>query len=406
MSAASLLSSAAGAALAQQQDVLLQVHGALLAVMFAAVFYGVAVSLAANYFRRASSQKDESIFVWTYVWTTMAGGTACLAIQASALYRDLTTLSTHGAASTSRVTVMQTLEAWFGVEVNAYYVYRAVRVTNYRILQTLAVLLGLGTVAGFLGCAIVTVRVHLHDALPHKEAAWAFAADGLLSALILFYELVYKRRAAVFKSSLVQQFTIVALRSSVALLPLLFSMAVMVTVGFVTQKRVYPDWIGHVAHLSLRLVLHHLHLCETLTSLACLLERPSLSRRSNNTTLSVTLGTRANAAKPSAQRRSLEQRPSHHLYHVAIVSREHPAHRDADGAQGVLIEQDAPYGDELEASEAPQAPPSTAPGPSTQVSWVARIKVRQGKRESQESESEASDGEQISLRAFLRHSLV
>ncbi|GEM07071.1 hypothetical protein Rt10032_c02g1088 [Rhodotorula toruloides] len=383
MSAASLLSSAAGAALAQQQDVLLQVHGALLAVMFAAVFYvrvsqGVAVSLAANYFRRASSQKDESIFVWTYVWTTMAGGTACLAIQASALYRDLTTLSTHGAASTSRVTVMQTLEAWFGVEVNAYYVYRAVRVTNYRILQTLAVLLGLGTVAGFLGCAIVTVRVHLHDALPHKEAAWAFAADGLLSALILFYELVYKRRAAVFKSSLVQQFTIVALRSSVALLPLLFSMAVMVTVGFVTQKRVYPG----------------------------LLERPSLSRRSNNTTLSVTLGTRANAAKPSAQRRSLEQRPSHHLYHVAIVSREHPAHRDADGAQGVLIEQDAPYGDELEASEAPQAPPSTAPGPSTQVSWVARIKVRQGKRESQESESEASDGEQISLRAFLRHSLV
>ncbi|PRQ69959.1 hypothetical protein AAT19DRAFT_11612 [Rhodotorula toruloides] len=170
--------------------------------------------------------------------------------------------------SSPRLTVPQTLEAWvgamFAVEVKVYYVYRAVRVTKHRSFQALAILLGLGTICGFLGRAIIAVRIRLDAAIPPRQAvawtlpvrhfwrslplhlthfivqsAWAFAADGLLCALILVYELVYKRRAAVVTSSLVQQFTTVAVRSSVALLPLLYSMAVIMTVGFVTQKQVY-----------------------------------------------------------------------------------------------------------------------------------------------------------------------
>lgn len=42
----------------------------------------------------------------------------------------------------------------------------------------------------------------------------AFTIDGFLCAAILVYELVWKRRATVVKSSLVQQFVVVAMRSS------------------------------------------------------------------------------------------------------------------------------------------------------------------------------------------------
>ncbi|GAA6045649.1 hypothetical protein NBRC10513_005064 [Rhodotorula toruloides] len=409
------------AVLAQQQLVLLRVHSAVLSLLLSAVFYGIALSLAVCYFRRSAGQRGEPLFVRAYIWTTLAGGTACLAIQATVLYQDLTTLITTDAMSSPRLTVPQTLEAWvgamFAVEVKVYYVYRAVRVTKHRSFQALAILLGLGTICGFLGRAIIAVRIRLDAAIPPRQAvawtlpsAWvrraspseskqayldmmqAFAADGLLCALILVYELVYKRRAAVVTSSLVQQFTTVAVRSSVALLPLLYSMAVIMTVGFVTQKQVYIQ-----TGLAMSRIFPFVSCCIVFT---CLLERPSLGQRPLGTTTSDTLGTRTSAAKQSVQRPSFEQRPSQQLYNVAILSPEHPAHRDDAGEQEDSGGHDALHNEEFGKSRT-QASPLTGPGASARVSRGAR-----DERKSSDATKDEDEGGQISLRAFLAQSLV
>ncbi|BGO98073.1 hypothetical protein NBRC10513v2_002074 [Rhodotorula toruloides] len=305
--------------------------------------------------------------------------------------------------SSPRLTVPQTLEAWvgamFAVEVKVYYVYRAVRVTKHRSFQALAILLGLGTICGFLGRAIIAVRIRLDAAIPPRQAvawtlpsAWAFAADGLLCALILVYELVYKRRAAVVTSSLVQQFTTVAVRSSVALLPLLYSMAVIMTVGFVTQKQVYIQ-----TGLAMSRIFPFVSCCIVFT---CLLERPSLGQRPLGTTTSDTLGTRTSAAKQSVQRPSFEQRPSQQLYNVAILSPEHPAHRDDAGEQEDSGGHDALHNEEFGKSRT-QASPLTGPGASARVSRGAR-----DERKSSDATKDEDEGGQISLRAFLAQSLV
>uniref|UniRef100_A0A0K3CP10 Uncharacterized protein n=1 Tax=Rhodotorula toruloides TaxID=5286 RepID=A0A0K3CP10_RHOTO len=367
------------AVLAQQQLVLLRVHSAVLSLLLSAVFYGIALSLAVCYFRRSAGQRGEPLFV---------------------LYQDLTTLITTDAMSSPRLTVPQTLEAWvgamFAVEVKVYYVYRAVRVTKHRSFQALAILLGLGTICGFLGRAIIAVRIRLDAAIPPRQAvAWtlpAFAADGLLCALILVYELVYKRRAAVVTSSLVQQFTTVAVRSSVALLPLLYSMAVIMTVGFVTQKQVYIQ-----TGLAMSRIFPFVSCCIVFT---CLLERPSLGQRPLGTTTSDTLGTRTSAAKQSVQRPSFEQRPSQQLYNVAILSPEHPAHRDDAGEQEDSGGHDALHNEEFGKSRT-QASPLTGPGASARVSRGAR-----DERKSSDATKDEDEGGQISLRAFLAQSLV
>ncbi|GAA6031419.1 hypothetical protein NBRC10512_001951 [Rhodotorula toruloides] len=390
------------AVLAEQQIILLKAHSAILALLFAAVFYGIALSLAVCYFRRSAGQIHEPLFVRAYVWTTLAGGAICLAIQATVLSQDITTLVTISTLPSSRITVPQTLEAWvcamFAVEVKAYYVYRAVRVTKHRFLQALAILLWLGTVCGFLGCAVVTLQIRLGATIPPRQAvawmlasAWAFAADGLLCASVLVYELVYKRRAAIVRSLSMHQFTVVAVSSSVALLPLLFSMAVMDTVAYVTQKPVHVQ-----TGFAMSRIFPFVSCCIVFT---CLVERPSLGVRYVSATVSNTSCTRREGTKQSASHPSLHDRPSQQLYDVAVLSAEYPPCRldDAlkEGTGGCEAPRDKKFGSN------PHTPPLTGPGASAQPARAIR-----GERRSSDETKDEADDEQISLRGLLAPSPV
>ncbi|CDR38635.1 RHTO0S03e11606g1_1 [Rhodotorula toruloides] len=272
-------SSPAAAALASmKQLVLLRLHSSVLALLFAAVFYGIAISLAASYFRRSAGQRSEPVFVRVYVLAIVAGGTAYLAIQATMLYQLLTALSTGvPPLPGARPTVAQTLETWvvflFALTVESYYVYRAVRVTHNRFLQALAILLELGALSGFLGFAVTNTRIRFGAVVPPRQvltyifaATWAFTTDGLLCASILLYELVYKRRSSVVRSSVVQQFTVVAVRSSGLVALLLVSTATMGTIGYVSQDPVYIQTgfatsriFPFVSCCIVLTSLHHLH---------------------------------------------------------------------------------------------------------------------------------------------------
>ncbi|KAJ8295751.1 Histone acetyltransferase type B subunit 2 [Rhodotorula toruloides] len=362
------------AVLAEQQIILLKAHSAILALLFAAVFYGIALSLAVCYFRRSAGQIHEPLFV---------------------LSQDITTLVTISTLPSSRITVPQTLEAWFAVEVKAYYVYRAVRVTKHRFLQALAILLWLGTVCGFLGCAVVTLQIRLGATIPPRQAvAWmlaAFAADGLLCASVLVYELVYKRRAAIVRSLSMHQFTVVAVSSSVALLPLLFSMAVMDTVAYVTQKPVHVQ-----TGFAMSRIFPFVSCCIVFT---CLLERPSLGVRYVGTTVSNVSCARTSGTKQSISHPSLHDRPSQQLHDVAVLSAEYPPCRldDAlkEGTGGCEAPRDKKFGSN------PHTPPLTGPGASAQPARAIR-----GERRSSDETKDEADDEQISLRGLLAPSPV
>uniref|UniRef100_A0A0K3CVL5 Uncharacterized protein n=1 Tax=Rhodotorula toruloides TaxID=5286 RepID=A0A0K3CVL5_RHOTO len=241
-------SPAAAAMELMKQLVLLRLHSSVLALLFAAVFYGIAVSLAASYFRRSAGQRSEPVFVRVYVLAIVAGGTAYLAIQATMLCQLLTALLTGvPPLPGARPTIAQTLETWivslFALTVESYFVYRAVRVTHNRFLQALAILLGIGALSGFIGFAVINTRMRFGAVVsPRQVLTYIFAAfttDGLLCASILLYELVYKRRSSVVRSSLVQQFTVVAVRSSGLVALLLVSTAAMGTIGYVSQDPLY-----------------------------------------------------------------------------------------------------------------------------------------------------------------------
>ncbi|BGP30456.1 hypothetical protein JCM10296v2_002211 [Rhodotorula toruloides] len=385
------------AILAEQQVLLLKARSAVLSLLFAVVFYGIAVSLAVCYLRRSSGQIYEPLFVRAYVWTTLASGAACLAIQATVLYQDLTTLVTMEQLSSSRLTVPQTLEAWFAVEVKVYYVYRAVRVTKHRPLQALAILLGLGTICGFFGRAIVAVRIRLGAAIPPRQAvawslasAWTFAADGLLCASILVYELVYKRRATLVRSSLMQHFTAVAVSSSVALLPLDFSRALMYAVAY-TQKPVYMQ-----TSFAMSRIFPFVSCCIVFT---CLLERPSLDTRHVHATVPNILGTRTSGTKQSISQPFLHDRPSQRFYDVAVLYAEHSPSRVDGGMQEATGEPVVLYDEELGTSE--QSPQPFGPGASARVSRAAR-----DERKSSDETKDEDEAEEISLRGFLAQSLV
>lgn len=63
---------------------------------------------------------------------------------------------------------------------------------------------------GSFSLAVCEANPDAHKTRPPQ----AFTTDGFLCAAILVYELMWKRRATVVKSSLVQQFAVVAMRSS------------------------------------------------------------------------------------------------------------------------------------------------------------------------------------------------
>ncbi|GEM07068.1 hypothetical protein Rt10032_c02g1085 [Rhodotorula toruloides] len=232
------------------------------------------------------------------------------------MYQLLTALmSTAPPPLNARPTIAQTLENWvvpfFALGVEAYYVYRAVHVTKHRILQALAISLGFAALVGFLGFAVVNTQIRFGAAIPPKQAltyifsaCWAFALDGLVCASILVYELVYKRRATNVKSSLVQQFAEVALRSSGLVVVMLISTAVVVTLAYVSENPVYVQ-----TSVAISRIFPFISCCIVLT---CLLERPSLNDSYTDPTL--TFGSTLDAVTASRQ-----PRPSTQVFAVTVL---------------------------------------------------------------------------------------
>ncbi|GAA6045651.1 hypothetical protein NBRC10513_005066 [Rhodotorula toruloides] len=340
-------SPAAAAMELMKQLVLLRLHSSVLALLFAAVFYGIAVSLAASYFRRSAGQRSEPVFVRVYVLAIVAGGTAYLAIQATMLCQLLTALLTGvPPLPGARPTIAQTLETWivslFALTVESYFVYRAVRVTHNRFLQALAILLGIGALSGFIGFAVINTRMRFGAVVSPRQvltyifaATWAFTTDGLLCASILLYELVYKRRSSVVRSSLVQQFTVVAVRSSGLVALLLVSTAAMGTIGYVSQDPLYVQ-----TGFAMSRIFPFVSCCIVL---ACLLERSSLTNRYTTSSVSASATTNPSFTLPStgAAVRSLptntslqlRSRLAREVYAVPIV-RVDADEEDGEGGMG------------------------------------------------------------------------
>lgn len=255
------------------------------------------------------------------------------------------------------------------------------------------------------------------------------------------------------------QFTVVAVSSSVALrapdsshpvwisahhplacaVPLLFSMAVMDTVAYVTQKpvhvqvherderesngtndvfsclqtgfamsRIFPFVSCCIVFTCARpQSLAHAKLTtdeasaliDPLGTLTGLLERPSLGVRYVGTTVSNVSCARTSGTKQSISHPSLHDRPSQQLHDVAVLSAEYPPCRldDAlkEGTGGCEAPRDKKFGSN------PHTPPLTGPGASAQPARAIR-----GERRSSDETKDEADDEQISLRGLLAPSPV
>jgi hypothetical protein len=131
-----------------------------------------------------------------------------------------------------------------------------------------------------------------------------------------------------------------------------------------------------------------------------LLERGTLTSPHIDTTTSDTLGTRT--TKHSMPYSSLEQRPSQQLYNLAILSPEHSPHLDKHNSEECSGCRYAPRDETFGEIEA-QATSATGSKASAQVSWAGRDQRTSSHTEDAKTPDEE---EQISLRSFLRRSLV
>ncbi|GAA5993380.1 hypothetical protein JCM11641_008431 [Rhodosporidiobolus odoratus] len=130
------------------------------------------------------------------------------------------------------------IESWIVTFVNAlleaFWTWRACRITASRSLRGLACLTWFTSIGGFLGTSVLATQQYIGQEISFERSLWVTLVNALLCASIIGYELVWKRRESLLKSTLVSQFAQVALRTSLVAVIIDAIGAISITYSHVT----------------------------------------------------------------------------------------------------------------------------------------------------------------------------
>ncbi|BGO89970.1 hypothetical protein NBRC10512_001954 [Rhodotorula toruloides] len=223
---------------------LVRTHAAVLVLLFQSIFYGTFVGLAWEYYRRFRRRDGERLFLQVFVAVLLVVSTAFLALCAAVAYQYISQLVANGGTLAFRPTIAATVQPFlltvFSAVAEVYWVYRAVQVARSWFSRALAAGLWILSLAAFSGHCSIVLRMRMGETFSTRRTldyllagTWLFLADSFFCAGVLVYELVYKRRNELAKSSLVQQFTALALKTSLAIVIFVLIGAIAITHAFV-----------------------------------------------------------------------------------------------------------------------------------------------------------------------------
>ncbi|GAA5993382.1 hypothetical protein JCM11641_008432, partial [Rhodosporidiobolus odoratus] len=121
----------------------------------------------------------------------------------------------------------------------AFWTWRACRISASRLLRGLACLSWLASIGGFLATSVLGTEQYVGQEISVERiiistmtSLWVTLVNALLCATILGYELVWKRRESLLKSTLVSQFAQVALRTSLIAVLIITIGAISITYNY------------------------------------------------------------------------------------------------------------------------------------------------------------------------------
>ncbi|BGO98076.1 hypothetical protein NBRC10513v2_002077 [Rhodotorula toruloides] len=233
-------------ALQQLQKISLSLTDAFfISVALAAVFQGMFLVLAAEYYRLFGRTEGERTYMRVYVATLLVLSTIYLSLNITIVCQFIEQLIRNDGILGMRPTLALAIQPWvlsaFCFTTEFFWVYRAVHVSQNRVARALAGGLWLLTLEAFIAQAAMVVRRRLHANIEMRESMislligiWIYFADTVVCAAILVYELIWKRRKELAKSSPLQQFITLALKTSLIIMILVAIGATATTHAFVT----------------------------------------------------------------------------------------------------------------------------------------------------------------------------
>ncbi|GAA5910273.1 hypothetical protein JCM8208_003491 [Rhodotorula glutinis] len=202
-----------------------QLQAALVGQLFVGIVYATHVLSTIQYYRKFGGRDGDKKSVQLYVGCALFLGTAFAAINTAVSWRWLTHAITFGytdlVVRNSDVIWTWTLGA-FTTTTEAYWVWRVYRVSRQLVVRIVAVALMAMSSASFiaLSCIVTSQRFGAVITVEHIQLCaligiWLLTVDYMWCGGVLAYELVWKRRARVVRSTLVSAFTALALKTSV-----------------------------------------------------------------------------------------------------------------------------------------------------------------------------------------------
>ncbi|BGP30459.1 hypothetical protein JCM10296v2_002214 [Rhodotorula toruloides] len=233
-------------ALPQLQRISLSLTDAFfISVALAAVFQGMFLVLAAEYYRLFGRTEGERIYMRVYIAALLVLATIYLSLNIRIVCQFIEQLIRNDGMLGMRPTLALAIQPWilsvFCFSTEFFWVYRAVHVSQNRLARVLAGGLWLLAVGAFIAQAAMVLRRRLYAHVEMRGSmislligTWINFADTVVCAAILVYELIWKRRKELAKSSPLQQFITLAFKTSLIIMILVAIGAVATTHAFVT----------------------------------------------------------------------------------------------------------------------------------------------------------------------------
>ncbi|GAA5941657.1 hypothetical protein JCM10213_002331 [Rhodosporidiobolus nylandii] len=233
---------------------LAQVQSGSVAVGLSSALYGVSVLLFLRYLSIFWSGRTEPAILpdrfrfKAYVLSLFTVATAYILIVVAGAWNDATLSIQRAGVYEPTPGALQVADFWvlniFCGLTEAYWLWRATRISRHIAIRVLAVLLWLASTGLFLVTTVLSTRQYRgdHVALPDIIRAifismWVTLTTALFCACLLSYELVWKRRDSLAKSSLINNFARVALRTSLFATLMIVAGTCAITYAYVTGNQ-------------------------------------------------------------------------------------------------------------------------------------------------------------------------
>lgn len=202
-----------------------QLQAALVGQLFVGIVYATHILSTIQYYRKFGGRDGDKKSVQVYIGCALFLGTMFAAINTAVSWRWLTHAITFGytdlVVRNSDVVWTWTLGT-FTTTTEAYWVWRVYRVSRSVVVRVVAVALMAMSSASFvaLSCIVTSQRFGVVFTVEHIQLCaligiWLLTIDYMWCGGVLAYELVWKRRTRVVRSTLVSAFTALALKTSV-----------------------------------------------------------------------------------------------------------------------------------------------------------------------------------------------